>query len=1379
MFGYAPHPSTWQLRRVLALLVFGLVGVPLLALAWLNYSQLYELTRANAIHSVGKVASERRTQMLSVLARATSRANNTLRDLIRQCGSADEGRDCFREGLRAFVANEQALGASLLVADGVLWAEGDMRQADVLADEARGAAFKADQLARFTPRVPGGSPSFYVLASEPAARLRLVVHYPLSLVQSIFVQHPELGNTGETFLADEKGFLITSSRYQAQQGHADEPISVLPMQRCLSLENGEMLELDYRATPVIHGFRFMPEIGAGCVMAHMDQAEAFAPIKQMRARALALALGLLAFALLAAWWVSRWVTAPIAAMTRKIAAAEAGTPAIGNGRQAYAEMNGLAVAYDALQAKLKQAHSENSALLAALDMHAIISTADRAGIITDANPAFCAISGYSREELIGQNHRIVKSGVQDGEFWDQMWHEIANGRPWRGEICNRAKGGRLYWVDTFIAPFVDAQGMISKYISIRIDITASKQAANDLRVSQERIAFALEGSGDGVWDWDVKTSHVQYSDRMKQMLGFEPSEIADDLSSWSNWVHPQDLPATWAAVTAHLDGHTSSYANEHRAICKDGSVIWVLARGLIVQRDAAGAPLRMVGTYSDITAKSKAEQALKAATEAAEAASTAKSQFLANMSHEIRTPMNAILGLLMLLRKTEMTAKQADYAAKTEGAARSLLGLINEILDFSKIEAGKMTLDPQPFGIDQLLRDLSVLLSASAGAKPVEVLYDIDASLPRQLVGDAMRLQQVLLNLGSNAIKFTPAGHVVLSIKVLQRSEVGVTVQFSMRDSGIGIAPENQARIFSGFSQAEANTTRRFGGTGLGVAISQRFVALMGGELELESALGEGSRFFFTITLPLASPEEAQVILQSRVANAQPDGQDGRSWRALVVDDNPLAREILAQMGESLGWRVDVAESGEAALAMLKSSAQAGVAYEAVFVDWQMPGLDGWQTSQQIQALSHAAAPPVIVMVTAHGREMLAQRSEVEQAQLDGFLVKPVTASMLFDAVIDARAGKFLTHPSGASLKVKSATPNKARLAGLRLLLVEDNLNNQQVAQELLQDEGASVQIANHGQEAIDALKAAGERPAFDVVLMDLQMPVMDGYTAARYIRSELALIDLPIVAMTANAMSSDREACLAAGMNDHVGKPFDLSDLVRVLLKQTGRADASQTVPAAEPLVEPALLLLAQASAVDLPTALHRLGGKQAIYMRMLKTFVHDLPGLQAQLGRDAEAGDIDAAKRALHTLKGLAATLGVDRLAAQAALCEKQLLSDPSASRLVLVAEQAALAMTQAEPSLNALVGSLQAATAQPSSEHDKGANSGADPAALLPILQALARQLRDSDMGATETLGNLQQGYGALLGERLGGLDEAVGALDFELALRDCEALIESLE
>ncbi|MFM1909149.1 MAG: hypothetical protein RLZZ591_2826, partial [Pseudomonadota bacterium] len=528
----------------------------------------------------------------------------------------------------------------------------------------------------------------------------------------------------------------------------------------------------------------------------------------------------------------------------------------------------------------------------ALDQHAIVTITDAAGAITYANDRFCAISGYRREELLGQNHRMINSRFHSRAFFEDLWNTITEGKAWHGEICNRKKTGELYWVNATIVPMLDESGRPEQFIAIRTDITESKAI----------------------------------------------------------------------------------------------------------------------------------EESLHAAKAAAEHASRAKSQFLANMSHEIRTPLNAILGMLTLLQNTELSLRQLDYTTKTEGAARSLLALLNDILDFSKVEAGMMTLDPRPFRIDQLVHDLSVILTANLGSKPLDIVFEVDPQLPRGLVGDDLRLKQVLINLGGNAIKFTNEGRVVVRIRMVERTAQDVLLEFVVQDTGIGIAPENQKHIFNGFSQAESSTTRRFGGTGLGLAISQRLVVLMGGDLQLRSAPGQGSAFGF----------------RARFAVAK------------------------------------------------------------TLADVSVSGFMGLNTPDK---------------------------------------------------------------------------PKPKRLAGVNLLLVEDNPINQQVARELLANEGAQVSLADNGQLGVDAVASA--RVPFDVVLMDVQMPVMDGYTATAKIRNELGLRDLPIIAMTANAMSSDREACLEAGMNDHVGKPFDLSDLVATLLRHTGRAQASG--PARAPATPPPVAVSAQ----------------------------------------------------------------------------------------------------------------------------------------------------------------------------------------------------------
>ncbi|WP_304007017.1 response regulator, partial [Methyloversatilis discipulorum] len=717
--------------------------------------------------------------------------------------------------------------------------------------------------------------------------------------------------------------------------------------------------------------------------------------------------------------------------------------------------------------------------------------------------------------------------------------------------------------------------------------------------------------------------------------------------------------------------------------------------------------------------------------------------------------MNAILGMLKLLQNTDLNARQLDYTSKTEGAAKSLLGLLNDILDFSKIDAGKMELDPQPFRVDRLLRDLSVILSANVGQKPVEILFDIDPAIPPTLVGDALRLQQVLINLSGNAIKFTEKGEVVLQLKVLAQNESHTTLQFSVRDSGIGIAPENQQHIFDGFSQAEASTTRRFGGTGLGLSISKRLVALMGGELALHSVLGQGSNFYFSIRLQVAP---AQALQPEPVTERLPG-----PLRVLVVDDNPIARELLVAMARSWGWQVDAAASGEQALALVRARLDsAQPAYQAIFMDWQMPGLDGWQT---IEGLRQLAPPtqtpaPITVMVTAHGREMLSERSAQEQARLNAFLVKPITASMLFDAVADAQAGH-----SNLRTRERTRTEQGARLDGLRLLVVEDNLINQQVAQELLGNEGAIVELADNGQLGVQAIARA--QPPFDAVLMDLQMPVMDGYAATQAIRHGLGLTQLPVIAMTANAMASDREECLAAGMNDHVGKPFDLPHLIEVLLHYTGRARAP-TPPSAGPAAPAERLQSDHARDVD--AALARLGHNRALYLRILQSYLGEIATMAEQLDTLLHAGDLGGAGRLLHTLKGLSATVGASQMAELAKAAESQVkLADAGFAHDALRAD-----LRQALARTTQLMGQVAQSLApdvlaRPRPADAVGANSRAttqppNQAALLADLQELHDLLRNSDMQALDVHARLQAVHGGGAAGELEALDAALAAFDF---------------
>ena len=980
-----------------------------------------------------------------------------------------------------------------------------------------------------------------------------------------------------------------------------------------------------------------------------------------------------------------------------------------------------------------------------------VSITDRQTRIQWINEGFTRITGYSLDEARGKTPgELLGSGKAAAPVLQALKDSATNGSSCRVEMLNRARDGHLYWVDTEVQPLHDANGTVSGFMEIGTDITERKSAEARAQTSAQMLRGAIDVIDEAFVIYDPDDRLVLCNDKYRQTYASVAHLLVPGVR-FEELIRAGAENGDYSAAIGRVDAWVVERLTAHRA-----------ADTMQVQRLENGRTLRIierrmddghtVGFRIDITD-------LVQATEAAQLGSRVKSQFLANMSHEIRTPMNAVMGMLALLRKTQMTTRQADYAAKAENAARALLMLIDDILDISKIEAGKLTLELRPFRIDQQLHDLSVILSTMVGQKNLEVLFDVDPALPRQLVGDSLRLQQILINLAGNAIKFTPAGEVLVSLLVVHQDAQAVMLEVAVQDTGIGIAPENQAQIFKGFTQAEASITRRFGGTGLGLAISQRLVTLMGGQLELDSALGQGSRFHFRITLTVAHLADGNSQAPATV--------QGLPWRTLVVDDNPVAREVLARMCTSLGWTVDVVEGGEAALSLLQRQMAASVGYQAMFIDWQMPGLDGWQTCQRIREMQLAGMAPVIVMVTAHGRELLLQRSPKEQALLDGFLVKPVTASMLHDAVLDARAGQ------GATQAAHHTVPEPARLPGMRILVVEDNTNNQQVVRELLTAEGAVVQIASDGQEGVDAIAHA--RIPFEVVLMDLQMPVMDGFTATGLIRAQHGLDRLPIVAMTANAMASDRDACLAAGMNDHVGKPFDLGDLVRVLRKNTGWPELiAPAARAPTPQLPPALRDAAAAAGVDLVTAIRRIGDRTDVYQRMLQIFVDDLRSAPARLRSYVAQGGMGPASDLLHGIKGVAATLGADLVCAEAATGEAQL----AMASLPLAA--AAAVVEHVGAAFDTAIGGLETLLALMSAAENSAAVASAGrlgrPAAV-PALQAIAQLLRNGDMAATDAAAALQLRGHPALDLLVQPLCEAVARLDFERALRLCEELIES--
>jgi PAS domain S-box-containing protein len=932
------------------------------------------------------------------------------------------------------------------------------------------------------------------------------------------------------------------------------------------------------------------------------------------------------------------------------------------------------------------------------------------GRITFVNAATCRMLGFTPEEMIGQiSHPLIHHHRPDGSFYPieecPMRAACQAGEVRRvDDECLWRKDGTSFPVEYATTPIVKDGRILGAVVSFT-DITERKRAEQELAY---RFAFQRALLESIPYPMFVKDAHARFVSCNKAyerefnttsdfLKGKTVLDLEYLLEADRHKFHDEDTAvireadrSSYELPIQYADGqiHTTLYS-------VDGFKL------------SDGSPGGLIGLLVDISDQKRVSEELRLAKAKAEEATQMKSMFLANMSHEIRTPMNAIIGLSHLALKTQLTPKQRDYIGKVHNAGTSLLAVINDILDFSKIEAGKLDLETTDFKLDEVITSVTTLTAQKAHEKGLEFLAHITPGIPEFLLGDPLRLGQILTNFVNNSVKFTERGEIRLNIDLIERTGEKVQLKFSVRDTGMGMTKEQAAKLFQPFTQADMSTTRKHGGTGLGLTICRRLVELMGGRIWLESEPGAGSTFYFTVWLGVGSKQGTGKIIPQKLAQL----------RVLVVDDNPAACEILKEPLANIVKRVDVVASGKDAIAAVQRQ-DTTEPYDILFMDWRMPGMDGLQTSRFIKSDETLRHPPHIVLVTAFGREEV--REEAERLQLDGFLLKPVTRSMAVDTLVNVFCEA--NHEISVSVEEEQA----AKLHGARILLAEDNDINQQIAVELLEGAGATVEVANNGLEAVEILFNGPQPPPFDAVLMDLQMPEMDGYQATAKLRADPRFATLPIIAMTAHATIEERQRCIASGMNDHISKPIDPANLFETVGRFYKPKDLAAPVEPAHNTSSTTSNGLPDIEGLDVKDGLNRVMGNHKLYLKLLRQFAEQQGSVPGEIATALSRGDAALAGRLAHTLKGVAGNIGAKSLQAASGDLEKLISEHADAAALESSRQKVSDLL---DPFLQT---TLNGTISQPAPQSDAPV---ASPGQISEAVAQLKSLLAESDPGAAD--------------------------------------------